>query len=110
MYIRKKLVREHTYYQVVEGVRDGAHVYQRVVVALGTTPKPTVALADMKAALAELRRKRREWPRGHVSESRTINAQINRLDARIEELKARIETLSKIIKNREITPTNRKGG
>ncbi len=103
MYIRTKAARGHTYYQVVEGVRDGAHVYQRVVVALGTTPKPAIALANMKAALADLRRKRRQWPKDHVSESMAINVKIKRLDARVGELQARVETLSKIIKNREIT-------
>jgi len=35
MFIRSKIARGKTYYQIVEGVRDGARVRQRVVVALG---------------------------------------------------------------------------
>ena len=73
MYVRAKVVNGKAYHQVVEGVRIGPRVRQRVVVALGDTPDPAVALANMKRELTALRGRsgsdrRRERLRSRIEE------------------------------------------
>jgi hypothetical protein len=111
VYIRSKTAKGHTYYQIVEGVRDGERVRQRVVVALGSTPDPRAALKNIRRELARLERERGRWPRGYKPESRTRARRLERLDARIAELAARIETLAGLIKNKSIgtTPKRQEG-
>jgi hypothetical protein len=48
VFIRKKIVKGREYYQVVESVRQGDKVRQRLIVALGGTPDPVKALRQMK--------------------------------------------------------------
>ena len=105
MYIRSKTAKGHTYYQIVEGVRDGERVRQRIVMSLGTTPDPAAALKNMKRELERLQRERNLWPRGYKPESRTQAHRLQRLDVRIAELAAKIETLAGLIKNKSIGTT-----
>jgi hypothetical protein len=48
VYIRSKVARGKTYYQIVEGVRSGRQVRQRIVIALGPSPDPGAALGEIK--------------------------------------------------------------
>jgi hypothetical protein len=48
VFIRSKVVKGHTYYQIVEGVRTGPKVRQRIVLALGTSPDPRATLEKME--------------------------------------------------------------
>src|SRR5262249_20783067 len=99
-----------TYYQVVEGVRDGARVRQRIVVSLGRTPDPAAALKGMRRELARLRQDRSRLPAGYPA-SRTQARWLERLDARIGEMEIKIETLARIIKSKMIgTTQTRKEG
>lgn len=106
MYVRSKVVKGTTYYQIVEGVRDGDRVRQRIVMALGTTPDPAEAMARMRRELARLRRERNRWPATYTTGlpgSRTVDRRLERLDVRIGEMESRVETLAMILKNRLIS-------
>jgi hypothetical protein len=135
MFVRTKIAKGHTYYQIVEGFREGDRVRQRVVVALGRgvpvrrfvglksdgnvhlrktaeerPPTLEYALFAMKSELRSLRHRRnyKAMPRGYVSTSKTLNRQNERLDRQIDELTARAETLADIIKKGLVVPTNKK--
>ena len=111
MFIRSKIAKGYTYYQIVEGVRDGERVRQRIVMSLGTTPDPAAALKNMRRELARLRRERNFWPIGYRPESQTRARRLERLDVRIAEMEARVETLARIIKSKSIgTTPKRKDG
>ncbi len=49
MFIRRKIVRGKTYFQVVETYRDGARVRHRNIVSLGQHPTPEGALRGVRA-------------------------------------------------------------
>jgi hypothetical protein len=98
VYIRSKTAKGQTYFQVVEGVRDGARVRQRIVVSLGRTPDPAAALKGMRGELARLRRERNEWPSGCRPDSKTLAHRLERLDVWIGDLETSIGTLAEIIK------------
>jgi hypothetical protein len=51
MFVRRRLVRRTTYYQVVESVVIGGKTHQRLIVSLGREPNPTKALIEMETAL-----------------------------------------------------------
>jgi hypothetical protein len=104
VYIRSKVARGKTYYQIVEGVRSGPEVRQWIVIALGQTPDPAVALGNMKHDLSLLRTQRKHQ-RGVASRSITLARKLERLDVRIRELESKIETLSKILRSRLISTT-----
>jgi hypothetical protein len=55
VFLRSKVARGKTYYQIVRSERVGHAVSQRVMVALGRTPDPKVALEEMRRELAALR-------------------------------------------------------
>jgi hypothetical protein len=111
VYIRSKIAKGRTYYQIVEGARDGPKVRQRIVVALGPTPDPAEALKEMRRGLRLLRTRRGRWPRDYKPESKTLARRLERLDVQIGELESRIETLAGIIRKRLIgTTPKRKDG
>jgi hypothetical protein len=114
VFIRSKVVKGHTYYQIVQGVRTGPRVRQRIVLALGQDPDPAVALRTMKRTLKRLQ-KRREWLRRYnqlpgggltITEAR----ELKRLDARIGGLESRIETLAGLIETGKVGTTKSKAG
>ena len=75
MYVRSKIVKGRTYYQIVEGVRFGSAVRQKVVMSLGTIADPAVALEDMKWRLAATRA---EFDRGKVKAApRMVRLEMN---------------------------------
>jgi hypothetical protein len=72
--VRSKVAKGRTYYQIVRGKRERTRVRQRVVLALGRTPDPAVALEEMRRKLAGLR------------EAGALRRRIERLEARIGDL------------------------
>jgi hypothetical protein len=103
MYIRTKVAKGQTYYQLVEGRREGGKVRQRIVAALGRSPTIEGSIADLKRALTRLRRKRSrlDFP---TSCSKVHAARLARLDANIAERAARVELLSGILKQGDVAP------
>jgi hypothetical protein len=113
VYIRSKAAKRHIYYQIVEAVRDGERVRQRVVLALGRTPDPRVALEGWRRDVKALRLQRAflaemEW--SSKRSSKTAGRLIAHLDARIAETESKVERLAGLIKSKSIgtTPTKRK--
>lgn len=110
MYIRSKTAKGHTYYQIVEGVRTGDRVRQRIVLALGPSPDPREALKLWRRELGRLQRERGRWTPWDGMPKATAK-RIERLEARIEVLAGRIETLAGLTKNKSIgTTPKRKDG
>src|SRR5262249_47572950 len=58
MYVRSKVVKGETYFQIVEGVRHGQRVRQRLVLALGREPDPLAVLQQWKRGLSWLKSQR----------------------------------------------------
>ena len=90
MYIGSKVSKGHTYYQIVEGVRVGTKVVQRVLIPASarTTSDPNAALKNMRRELVELRR---EFTRQVIRSDRRIenyHRRIKKLDVRIRDLVA----------------------
>ena len=105
VYIRSKVARGKTYYQIVEGVRSGPEVRQRIVMAAGADSRPgRCSWKYMKHDLSLLRTQRKHQ-RGVASRSITLARKLERLDVRIRELESKIETLSKILRSRPISTT-----
>lgn len=105
LYIRRKAAKGHTYYQVVEAVRTGKDVRQRVIVELGSTSNPDKALAEMKAELARYRELRGQYPakyRQAEKGEKMLASQIAKWDARIAKLESRIEIIADVIKSGEL--------
>jgi hypothetical protein len=109
MYVRSLVVKGHTYYRIVEGVRDGPKVRQRIVLSLGTTQDPRAALKQWKRSLDQLQRERARWASG-AETSKTTARRIERLDARISDLKTRIFELTSLIKVKLIGTTKKVRG
>jgi hypothetical protein len=59
VYVRRKSVprgdKQHTYYQIVEGYREGGKVRQRVLAHLGTNPTPEAAIEAWEREAAQWR-------------------------------------------------------
>jgi hypothetical protein len=110
MYVRPKIARGKTYYQIVEGVRTGDRVRQRIVLALGPTPDPRIALEQWRRELARLGRERRRWTRWDGM-PKTMARLIDRLDAQIAGMASKVEMLAGLIKSRSIgtTPERKEG-
>jgi hypothetical protein len=87
------VVKGRRYFQVVEGVRVGGRVKQRVVAALGTTADPAEALGRLEREGARLR----ERTAGAISER-----EYHRIWDRMANLRARIDTLSAIVERKLI--------
>jgi hypothetical protein len=112
MYARTKVAKGHTYYQIVEGVRDGDKVRQRVILALGRGV-PTIHLGcdsitedlDPPAMLGFMRRRlagmrqRRRFAAECVGTSKTRERRLAGLDRQIAALTRKVEILAGIIKN-----------
>jgi hypothetical protein len=108
MYVRSKIVKGRTYFQIVEGRRDGERVRQRVVLYLGQTADPRKALAEWKRRLNWLQseRDRLELP----AELGLINPQLERVDAEIGRLKTKFKELGALIKAKLIGTTEKARG
>ena len=107
MYVRSMVVKGRTYYQIVEGVRDGAKVRQRVVLALGRSPDPRRALKQWERRLKSLQKQRALWTPGV---SKTTDRRIERLDAQIGELKTKVFKLGALINSKLIGITAKTRG
>jgi hypothetical protein len=51
MYVRTKIAKGHTYYQIVEGRREEGRVRQHVLCSLGTDSDPRAVLQSKKRAV-----------------------------------------------------------
>jgi hypothetical protein len=100
VYVRKKTARGRDYYQIVQGMRDGPRVRQRVIVALGTEPDPAAALEAMRRELAALEAAHK---RGHRGCPRSI-----RRAGRIRRLESRIRRLGRILEEKTLETAPRR--
>jgi hypothetical protein len=117
LFIRSKVVKGNTYYQIVEGVRTGTKVRQRIVLALGTSPDPRGATRTWKRYLNRLRKWQKVyqhsvdgWIRSGCEPPASEVRRLERANARIGKLEARIETLASLIKSGKIGTTGTKSG
>jgi hypothetical protein len=108
VYIRTKIARGKTYYQIVEGVREGKRVRQRVVLALGRTADPKAVLGQWQRQIVSLR-KRRPSCGSTAGLSKMLQRRIGRMDADIADLEAKIGTLDRLIKSKKVGTTPKKG-
>jgi hypothetical protein len=108
MYVRSKVVKGRTYFQIVEGRRDGERVRQRVVLYLGQNADPRRALEQWKRRLRSLQtgRDRLELP----DELGLINPHVERLDAEISKLTTKVQELGALIKHKLIGTTEKARG
>jgi hypothetical protein len=110
VYIRSKVAKGRTYYQLVEGRREGGKVRQRIVAALGRHPTIEDALADLKRQLTRLRRQRNRLDMPNPSKAH--GAWLARQDANIAKLAQRVALLTEVLKQgivapaRPVVPTN----
>jgi hypothetical protein len=103
VYIRTKVAKGQTYYQLVEGRREGGKVRQRIVAALGRNPTIEGSLADLKWQLTRLRRERRRL--NFPSPGKVLAARLASLDANIAERAARVELLLEALKQGNVAPS-----
>jgi hypothetical protein len=119
VYVRSKIAKGETYYQIVEGVREGPRVRQRVVIALGRTSNPHVALEEWRQRLKSLQwrqnvqmalaRGERVIVIGEPCAAKKDPVRvIERRDAVIAELKSKIKQLSALLKSKKIGTTPRR--
>jgi hypothetical protein len=107
MYVRSKITKGRTYYQIVAGVRDGERVRQQIVLTLGRTADPRKALEEWKGRLKSLQTERDRWTPGV---SKTTDRRIERLNDRIGKLKVKVEELDALIKVKLIGTTEKVTG
>ncbi len=94
MYIRRKVVKGQTYYQLVEGFRDGGKVRHKTLASLGTASTLAEARADLKRQVARLRRRlQRVAPGaalipGFARKAAALRAQLDTLTQRAARLEA----------------------
>jgi hypothetical protein len=115
MFVRKKIVQGREYYQIVEGVRTGPKVRQRIVLALGTSPDPRVAMRGWRHRLNRLRKWQvvfqglvDAWIRGGTEPPASEVRRLERANARIRLLEGRIEMLTGLIKSGKFGTTGTK--
>ena len=108
MFIRTKVVKGATYYQVVRAERDGARVRQVIVAALGRNPTVAASLKAERRSLARLRRDRGSRPEAiDAALPKTTAARLARLDERIEQSSERIDLLTGVQKTMKADAKNR---
>jgi hypothetical protein len=115
MFIRTKVAKGHTYYQIVECVRDGDKIRQRVVASLGPgvcgehgmeAPKPAHVLKEMSWQLRRVRRQRNKWPANYKADLKGLAKRLKRWDREIERLQQRVDVLTAVIKSGKLTKGN----
>jgi hypothetical protein len=62
MFTKSTVAKGHTYYQVVQGTREGPRVRQRLVVALGPEGNTVKALETLRSELRRVRGERKRFP------------------------------------------------
>jgi hypothetical protein len=101
MFIRTKVAKGFTYYQVVRSERDGGKVYQVLVASLGRCPTVEEALKAETKRLSRLRRARAAWPIAtddatFAGYSGTLVSRLADQDRWIRESAKRIELLTSV--------------
>jgi hypothetical protein len=97
MFVRAKITKGRTYYQLVTAKRDGEKIGQHIVVALGTTPDAAEALKRTKRNLAQTRLYRNQYPQDYEAMSKMLARQLVRWDVQIALLAQRVEKLTELI-------------
>ncbi len=104
MFIRRKIMRGETYYQVVETYRDGARVRHRNIVSLGQCPTPQEVL---KSALRRI--KHYEWELAALSPVRYLKSKNEKrcdyLENKISEQRDKVSRLETAIKGLVVDTT-----
>jgi hypothetical protein len=108
VFIRSKVVKGATYFQVIEGYRDEqGRVRHRTVGSLGQCPTPRDAIEANKKCLARLGRRLARWePIAEHSQMATREAE--RLRTAIERLTQQNEKLTAMGKALSVDTTTRK--
>jgi hypothetical protein len=112
MFVRGKVVKGRTYYLIVEGVREGPRVRQRIVLSLGREPNPRVVLRRWKRRLGRLREQQESdrFEAGLEAHSlcrrgKPKARKLEKTNSRIAKLEPRVEMLAGLIKARKIGTT-----
>jgi hypothetical protein len=104
MYIRSKVVKGATYYQVVDGYRDAeGRVRHRTVASLGRCPTIEEAILQIGATEARIRRRLAKLPEAGLS--RTLRTKRDRLAARLTQQGARRTVLQEVAKAGSVDTT-----
>ena len=109
MYVRSKVVKEATYYQVVEGFRDetSGRVRHRNVISLGRCASIEDAIANTRRVEARVRRRLAKLPETELSDF--MRAERDRLAARLTQQGARRAVLQEVAKLLSADATRRPG-
>jgi hypothetical protein len=101
MFIRRKEMGRYTFYQVVEGYREGKRVRHRTLASLGTSPTIPEAIKELDSLDRPLKRRLSilqtdQWP------SPPIQREIARLQAKLsqhEERRAKLREVAKMLES-----------
>jgi hypothetical protein len=99
MFIRRKEMGRYTFYQVVEGYREGKRVRHRTLASLGTSPTIPQAIKELDSLDRHLKRRLNglqtiQWP------TLTMQREIARLQAKLaqhEERRAKLLEVAKML-------------
>jgi len=112
MFIRKKIARGRTYYQIVEGRREDGAVYQYVLCSLGRSDDPGAVLQSKTRSLAQHKRELAEWDRVHPAGGdpvpRSALKRRDQLRRRIEGLTQDVKVIRKYLKRPLVGTTTTK--
>ena len=98
MFVRSKVVKGHTYHQVVQGYREGGKARHRNIISLGRSATPKEAAAAARKAVKRCERRLTEivpvmaLPRW-AKEAERLRAQVDALTQRI----ARLEEVDRLL-------------
>jgi hypothetical protein len=107
MFVRSKLVKGQTYYQLIQGYRVAGKVRHRTIASLGRNPTVEGALVSDKQLLARLRREHaRLESSGPLPPD--LRRKLDRLARRVEGLAAKVALLKSVVDGKYVdaTPTS----
>jgi hypothetical protein len=101
MYVRTKVSKGSTYYQIVEGRREDGKVRQHVLCSMGQSSDPAAVLKLRRRRLAQYRRQLARWdeflPAGHEGESAADRRRRAQLVRGIEKLTRDVAALTRFL-------------
>lgn len=111
MYIRKKVAKGHTYWQIVEGRREGGKVRQHVLCSLGTERDPGAVLKWKKHQLAQRRRDLKQWApilsRIYRDDADRSAKNVARLQTRIDALARDVAAIGRFLEEGKMVGTTK---
>jgi len=103
MFVRSRVVKGHTYYQLVHGYRDEAGAVRQKTLSLGPFETVEEALAFEKRQLPKYKRKRTEWKDCRDKEPSSLGRkEFDRWDRRVSLTEAKITKLQDALVERRV--------